>query len=115
MTAVEQALLHWGKIWKGKRVICNVDNCAVFHGLENRTIRGTTMNILRQCLLLATEYDIEIDARWIPTGDNVLANTLSRVDYNGLANLVPQLIYPTQACNHRDHEFLTYNNRDCHQ
>jgi len=63
MRAVEQALLHWGKIWKGKRVICHVDNRAVFHGLENRTIRGTTMNVLRRCLLLATEYDLEIDAR----------------------------------------------------
>jgi len=67
MRAVEQALLHWGKIWKGKRVICNVDNRAVFDGLENRTIRGTTINVQRRCLLLATESDLQIDARCIPT------------------------------------------------
>jgi len=71
------------------------------------------MNVLRRCLLLATEYDLEIDARWIPTGDNMLADALSRFDYNRIANLAPQLIYAT--CNHRDHGFLTYNNRDCHQ
>jgi len=47
MRAVEQALLHLGKIWKGKRVICHVDNRAVFHSLKNRTIRRTTMNLLR--------------------------------------------------------------------
>jgi len=87
MRAVEQALLHWGKIWKRKRVICHVDNLAVFHGLENWTIRGTTMNVLRRCLLLATEYDLEIDARWIPTGDNGLPDAFSRFHYNRIANL----------------------------
>jgi len=113
MRAVEQALLHWGQIWKGKRVICHVDNRVVFHGLENWTIRGTTKNGLQRCLLLATEYDLEIYARCIPSGDNVLADMLSRFDNNRIANLAPQLTYPT--CKHRDHGFLTYNNRDCHQ
>jgi len=48
MRGVEQALvLHWGKIWKRKRLICHVDNRAVLHGLENQTIRGTTINVLR--------------------------------------------------------------------
>ena len=63
MRAVEQALLHWGLKWKEKRVIVHVDNRAVFHALENRTIRGNSMDVLRRCLLLATEYDLEIEAQ----------------------------------------------------
>ena len=62
MRAVEQALLHWGRKWKGKRVIVHLNNRAVFHALENRTIRGNSMDVLRRCLLLATEYDLEIEA-----------------------------------------------------
>ena len=78
MKAVEQAFLHWAVHWKEKRVICDVDNRAVFHGLENRTIRGASMEVLRRCLLLAAEYDIEIKARWVPTEENALADALSR-------------------------------------
>ena len=46
MRAVEQALLHWGQKWKGKRVIVHVDNRVVFYALENRTIRGNSMDVL---------------------------------------------------------------------
>ena len=63
MRAVEQALLHWGPIWRGKRVMVHIDNRAVFHALDNQTIRGTSMDVLRRCLLLAAEYDLEIRAR----------------------------------------------------
>ena len=62
MRAVEQALLHWRRKWKGKRVIVHMDNRAVLHALEYQTIRRNSMDVLRRCLLLATEYDLEIEA-----------------------------------------------------
>ena len=46
MRAVEQALLYWGRQWRGSKVIMHVDNRAVAHGLENQTIRGAPMNVL---------------------------------------------------------------------
>lgn len=95
MRADEQPFLHWGVEWKGKRVICHVDNQAVFHVLENRTIRGASMELLRRCLLLAAEYDIEIEVRWIPTKENALADMLSRFHLDKITNLAPQLTYPT--------------------
>ena len=91
----------------------HVDNRAVAHGLENQTIRGAPMDVLRRCLLLAAEYDLDVEARWIPTRENALADALSRFDYDRIANLASQLIYPT--CNLRSRGFLTYSNRDCHQ
>jgi len=54
LRAVEQALLFWGPKWKGRQVICHVDNRTVFDALENRTIRGASMEVPQRCLLLAT-------------------------------------------------------------
>jgi len=112
MSAVGQALVYWHAIWKEKRVICHVVYRAVFHGLENRTMRGTIMDVVPQCSLLATEYNLGIQSRWIPTGNNPLADALSRFYSNSVANLARQLIYPT--FNHRDHGLLTSNNQHCH-
>jgi len=67
------------------------------------------MEVLRRCLLFATEYNLEIEAKWILTNENALADVLSRFDYNKITNIPPQLTYPT--CSHRNHGFLTYNNR----
>jgi len=55
------------------------------------------MKVLRRCLLLAADYDLELESQWISTKDNALADALSRFDYNRVADLAPQLSYP--ACN----------------
>ena len=63
MRAVEQVLLHWGNKWRGTILIMHIDNKAVVHGLKNHTIRAGSMNLLWRCLLLATEYDLELEAQ----------------------------------------------------
>lgn len=55
MRAVEQALLHWGPSWHGKRVLVHTDNRNVTYGIAKRTICGGSMEVLRRCLLLAAE------------------------------------------------------------
>ena len=89
--AVEQPLLHWGRKWKEKCLIVHVDNQAVFHTLENWTIRGNSMDVLLRCLLLATEYNLEIEARWISTKENPLPDALSCFDYNWICNLLTSI------------------------
>ena len=111
MRAVEQVLLHWGSEWKGMTLVIHVDNRAVAHAVSNRTIRGGSMNVLRRCLLLASEYDLDLEARWVSTRENALADALSRSQYDRIADLAPQLLQPT--CNLQQRGFLTYNNRDC--
>ena len=69
------------------------------------------MNVLRRCLLLASEYDLDLEARWVSTRENALADALSRSQYDRIADLAPQLLQPT--CNLQQRGFLTYNNRDC--
>ena len=88
----------------------HIDNRAVAYAIENRTIRGASMNILRRCLLLAAEYDLEISTQWIPTKDNMLADALSCFDFDRVANIAPQLIYPATSL--RDLGFRMYSKRD---
>jgi len=113
MRAVEQALLYWGQKWTGRRVTIHTDNRAVAHGIANRTIRGASINILTRYLLLAAQYDLEIEVNWISTHDNTLADALSCFDFGKIANLAPQLIHPTSSL--RNLGFLAYGRRACHK
>ena len=107
MWAVEQALLHRGKDWRGCQVIMHIDNRAVAYGISNRTIRSATMRVLRRCLLIAAEWDLEPECQWISTKQNTLADPLSHFDFHRITNLATQLIHPTSSL--RDRGFLIYN------
>ena len=115
MRAVEQVFLRWGRQWKGKCLVIHVDNQAVAHGLTNRTIHGAPMRVLRRCLLLASECDVDLVSRWVSTDENALADALSRFDYVRIADLAPQLLTKSPACNPLKHGFLTYSSPDCPQ
>jgi len=65
----------------------HIDNRAVALALSNKTIQGASMQVLRRCLLLVTEYDIDIEAHWISTKENALADALSRFDYDRIADI----------------------------
>ena len=109
MRAAEQGLLHWGRVWKGARVISHIDNQAVVHGIANHTIRGTTMDVLHRCLLLTSKHDIDFHPRWIPTEKNKLADAFSRFDRTMVTNLAPQLSSPFD---HQLHGFQMSEIRD---
>ena len=109
MRAVEQVLLYWGRLWRGKLLVIHVDNQAVAYGLAKRTMRGAPMRVLRRCLLLAAEYDLDLEARWVSTTENALADALSRADYYRITNIAPQLLSP--ACNLQRHGLLTYKSQ----
>ena len=94
MRAVEQALLYWGPRWKGKRVLLHKDNHRVVYGIANGTTCGGPVQVLRRCWLWATENDLELEARWITTKENALADALSRLDYNRITDLALQPIHP---------------------
>ena len=109
MRAAEQILLYWGKSWEGKRVVMYTDNRAVSYGLGNATIRGASMTVPRRCLLLATEYDLELEPIWISTNENAFADALSPFDHDRVTNLAPQLL--PEACSLPNHGLRTYSNR----
>jgi hypothetical protein len=93
LRAVEQCLLHWGHSWAGHSILFHVDNTAALHGINNGTTRGEPMKILRRLLLLAATFQVhDLQAVWISSEDNALADALSRWDRNRIANLCPQLL-----------------------
>ena len=104
MRAVEQGLLRWARLWKGTRVNLHIDNQAVVYGIANQSMRGNTMGVLRRCLLLASKWDIELSPTWLPTKQNALADALSRLDKDRIADLAPQLL---PLLNHPNHGFQT--------
>ena len=87
MRAVEQVLLHWGNEWKGMTLVIHVNNRAIAHAVSNRTIRGGSMNVLHRCLLPASKYDLDLEARWVSSRENALADELSRSQYDRIADL----------------------------
>lgn len=104
MRAVEQGLLRWARLWKGSQVTLHIDNQAVVFGIRNHTMRGSTMDVLRRCLLLASRHDLELIPHWKPTGNNRLADALSRFDRDTITNLAPQLL---PLFDHQNPGFLT--------
>jgi len=94
MRAVEQGLLHWVERWRGHSVIVHMDNQTEAYGIANGTTRGKSMAVLRTCMLPATRYYLELEARWISTKENALADALSRFDYQRITDLAQQLTQP---------------------
>jgi hypothetical protein len=93
LRAVEQCLLHWGHSWAGHSILFHVDNTVALHGINNGTTRGEPMKILRRLLLLAATFQVhDLQAVWISSEDNALADALSRWDRNRIADLCPQLL-----------------------
>jgi len=68
------------------------------------------MQVLRRCRFLATEYDLDLQARWISTKENALADALSRFKYQKVADIALQLISPNSY--HLRRAFQTFSNRD---
>jgi len=75
----------------------HIGNKAVVHALKNQTICGASMHVLRRCFLLATEYGLDLEARWTSTKENALADGLLMSEYYRLADLVPQLLQPASS------------------
>ena len=97
MVTVHRAFKKWGPLLAGCHLVIFCDNTAVVSSLRRRTTRGRLMAVLRQTLLLAARYDIEIDPRWIFSGENCLADALSRFQADKLTLLAPQLKIPQRT------------------
>ena len=97
MIAVFVAFKKWAPLVAGCHLLLFCDNTAVVSGLRRRTSRGHLMAVLRKTLLLAARYDIEIEPHWIPSGENCLADALSRFETNKINLLAPQLSIPRRT------------------
>ena len=67
------------------------DNTAVMDALNKHSIKGFSLQPLRSILLIAAVYDIAIQAFWISSEENRVADSASRFDYKRLANIGLQI------------------------
>ena len=91
MVAVHVAFIKWGPKLARCHLVLFCDNTAVVSALRRRTTRGRLMAVPRKTLLLAARYDIAIDPRWIPSGENCLPDALLRFEADKLKLLAPQV------------------------
>jgi hypothetical protein len=87
--AILLAFQTWAYHWKRMRVVVSTDSSTAQRGLRKNTLAGPANEPLRSILLLAAEYDIVIEPRWISGRSNTLADALSRFDWDTIANLCP--------------------------
>lgn len=59
--------------------------------MQKTSIRGEAMQPLRKIAIHFAEHDIELQAHWISTKQNSLANMLSHGQYTKIANKYPFL------------------------
>ena len=62
-------------------------------------------------MLLAMIYHLGLEARWISTKENALADAPSRFDYQRITDLAPQLTHPEGYPQML--ELQTFTRRDC--
>ena len=103
MDAVLILLSRWTSVFAGKKVLLHCDNKAVVGGLKKSSIKGPSMAPLRQIAMLLAIHDIELEVVWIPTGENTVADCLSRGDYTRIADVCPLLQLQPQQPNPSTH------------
>lgn len=92
MMAVQLSISRWLPELIGKALYIFNDNQAVCFGLMKLSIRGDAMHPLRQIALLLASHDIVVmEVKWIHTYENSLADMLSRLQWERIADKYPQL------------------------
>jgi hypothetical protein len=84
--AILFALAKWGHRWKGYKITFMCDNSTIVSAINKKSVHGDAIDPIQLIFLTATLYDLEIDACWISSEDNWIADSLSRFQFHRLAN-----------------------------
>ena len=76
-----KAMQRWGERWRDSKVCCVTDNTQVMWAIrKGRSKNKFSMSWLREIFWMSVEYNISVTAVYISTDDNVLCDSLSRLD-----------------------------------
>ena len=87
--AITDAFIKWSPAWQHLSVHVYTDNTVALAGLQNIVLKGPANLLLRQILVQAAAFNIQLQSSWILSEDNTLANALSRFDWATVKNLYP--------------------------
>ena len=91
MLAVVLACAVWGSSWQGHHVTVHCDNQAVVACIRSRTSHNShIMHMLRTLAFIEAANGLSLAPQYISTGDNHLADDLSRNNLFSFLSKVPQ-------------------------
>ena len=94
LRAIMIAFYFWSPRWRRLKVIIHTDSTAAWRGLNNLKLRGPGFYPLRHISLLAASHDILIEPLWIQGKENMIADALSRFNWDVLADYCPHWQIP---------------------
>ena len=81
----------WSGVWQGHRVHCRCDNQAVVASLNSQSSSDTRMMHMLRCLFfIEAHFHIRLSASYISTGENHIADDLSRNKIASFRSKMPQ-------------------------
>ena len=87
MFAILHAFILWHKEWAGGHVRLACDNKVAVSAINKRSVYGNAILPLQTILLIAAVFNIDLSAFWVPSGENIVADSASRHDFKKLADL----------------------------
>jgi ribonuclease HI len=95
--AILIAFQKWSNHWSKQRIIVFTDSSTALSGLTKLSLHGKANKPLREILQIAASLDITFEAHHIPGANNTLADALSRLHIEIIADLCPHWQYPYRS------------------
>lgn len=90
---------RWKQILSGHEVVIQVDNLQVYYMIRTgRSSNPTCMKWIRKLFWLCAKHDIDLTSVYIPSKENVVADTLSRIGYDNISKALPDLLDGVNLC-----------------
>lgn len=99
MYPVLEGVRRWKEKFSGYLVVVVTDNLQVYHIIRTgRSTNKTCMKWVRDLFWLCATNDIELITEYISSCDNVIADTLSRLQYSRVAKNIDKLLVKVDLC-----------------
>ena len=86
------ALKLWDTQLQNQKILFMSDNAAIVHAINKQTCKEKTlMHLIRRLVLTSLSYNILFKAKHIPGKSNVLADHLSRFNFQAAFQIAPHL------------------------
>ena len=86
------AFTLWSNSWHNCLVVIHCDNQTIVSAVSSQTTCGSTIDLLQALFLVTTLNNIKIQAMWLSSKDNWIADALSRFEFSKITNIFPQFL-----------------------
>src|SRR5579859_403180 len=87
-------------LWHNCLVEIHCDNQTIVSAISSQSIRSPAIDLLQALFLVTTLDNIKIQATWLSSQNNWIADALSQFEFSKIADIFPQFQDP---CNRHHH------------